>query len=57
MCQIPTERPLTSSYVWHFLFLITTVTNGALRACLSPHFWIVVAVPTATSVSLRRLLG
>lgn len=48
MCQIPTGRPLTSSYVWHFSFLIATVTNGAFRAkrqwgfsllLLSPHFW------------------
>lgn len=32
MCQVPTGRPLTSSYVWHFSFLIATVTNGAFRA-------------------------
>lgn len=32
MCQIPAGRPLTSSYVWHFSFLIATVTNGAFRA-------------------------
>lgn len=29
MCQIPTGRPLTSSYVWHFLFLITAGTDQA----------------------------
>lgn len=32
MCQIPTGRPLTSSYVWHFFFLITSVTNEAFTA-------------------------
>lgn len=32
MCQIPTGRPLTSSYVWHFFFLIPSVTNEAFTA-------------------------
>lgn len=32
MCQIPAGRPLTSSYVWHFFFLITSVTNEAFTA-------------------------
>lgn len=55
MCQIPTVRPLTSSYVWHFLFLITTVTNGAFRAKRQWGFSLLVLLPTFELLLLSLL--